>query len=192
MKIAVTGHTQGIGQSLSRVYQQHGHKVVGFSRSNGFDITDPTARQKIVQASQDCDVFINNAHSSPGDFAQTDLLFELWAAWEGQHKTIVNISSSMVMRWQQTPAGSAIAARASKLALENAAEQLWNRNAWPFVSVVAPCLTDTPRHQTPLSNFYNSTNKVNPDHFAELVYQNMSQTEFRVQMLKLAVKPLDQ
>jgi short-subunit dehydrogenase len=187
MKVAITGHTQGIGASLSQVYQTHGHEVVGFSRSNGFDITNSVERQQIISKSLDCDLFINNAHSSPGDFAQVDLLVELWSAWEGQHKTIVNISSSMGMRWQH----DVIAYRASKRALEDTCEQLWNRNAWPFVSIVAPCLTKTQRMDVPRLNNTPKTNAVNPDHFAELIYQNMLQTEFRVQILKLAVMPVD-
>jgi hypothetical protein len=94
------------------------------------------------------------------------------------------------MRWHQT-ANDFIAYRASKRALEDTCEQLWNRNAWPFVSIVAPCLTNTPRIHAPRLNNLPKTNAVNPDHFAELIYQNMSQTEFRIQVLKLAVMPLD-
>ena len=38
MKIAITGHTNGIGQALAREYQQRGHEVMGLSRRTGQNI----------------------------------------------------------------------------------------------------------------------------------------------------------
>ena len=38
MKIAITGHSAGIGQALSKVYESKGHEVVGLSRRNGNNI----------------------------------------------------------------------------------------------------------------------------------------------------------
>ena len=86
MKVAITGHTQGIGKALADVFPNH----IGFSRSNGFDITDLSARQKIIGDSQDCDIFVNNAYSG---FSQVDMLFELWEQWKDKDKIIVCLGS---------------------------------------------------------------------------------------------------
>lgn len=80
MKIAVTGHTSGIGKSISERFD-----VIGFSRSNGYDITKD--QEKIVKESTDCDVFINNAQKG---FYQTELLYTLSKSFSGK---IINIGS---------------------------------------------------------------------------------------------------
>jgi len=83
VKVAITGHTQGLGKALFDIYDNS----LGFSRSNGFNINNP---DPIVQASLDCDIFINNAWDK---FAQINLLENLFYFWRYQNKTIVNISS---------------------------------------------------------------------------------------------------
>jgi|TARA_R110002074_G_scaffold131379_3_gene273903 NAD(P)-dependent dehydrogenase (short-subunit alcohol dehydrogenase family) len=90
MKIALTGHTSGIGKALYDILSQE-HEVVCFSRSNGYDIKYDITIEKIVQGSLDCDVFINNAYYS---LAQVNILNRLWKFWaRDKSKTIVNISS---------------------------------------------------------------------------------------------------
>lgn len=83
MKVAITGHTYGIGKALETKFSVEGWQTVGFSRSNGYDISKAEDRNRIVEQSQDCDFFINNAYST---YAQCDLLFELWQAWQGKQK----------------------------------------------------------------------------------------------------------
>lgn len=61
MKIAITGHTSGIGKCLYDTFTENGNTVLGFSRSNGYDITSADDRKRIVDETTDCDVFINNA-----------------------------------------------------------------------------------------------------------------------------------
>ena len=38
MKIAITGHSAGIGQALAQVYQSQGHDIVGLSKRDGHNI----------------------------------------------------------------------------------------------------------------------------------------------------------
>ena len=38
MKIAITGHTAGIGRSLATSYHSRGHEIVGLSKRNGDNI----------------------------------------------------------------------------------------------------------------------------------------------------------
>ena len=88
MKIAITGHSKGIGHALYNKLADN-HTVQGYSRSNGYDIS--TKQNIIIRSAKDCDVFINNAYKG---YKQVDLLnavFEMWK--DNPNKTIVNISS---------------------------------------------------------------------------------------------------
>lgn len=91
MKIAITGITSGIGQGIAELYLEHGHTVVGFNRSNGYNID--TAQAKIVDEISDCDIFVNNAYSNTDILAQSELFKKVFDMWRHQKKTIVNINS---------------------------------------------------------------------------------------------------
>ena len=184
MKIAITGNRNGIGESLSNIFKAHGHTVVGFNRSNGFDISIPVSRQTIVELSADADIFINNAYSIDHPFAQTEMLFDIWESWQGQKRTVVNITSSITERWQNT--FRELRYRTAKQSIEDACEFLWNKEPWPHLMRVAPCKTSTPR-----TAGAPDTNMANPDEFAKLVYHALMQTNFRVQTLNLAVNPVE-
>ena len=87
MKIAITGHTSGIGAGL---YQHLSPNVIGFSKSTGYDINSKSDRVRIIEESRDCDMFINNAHS---EFGQTHLFSDLFREWKYLDKTIINVGS---------------------------------------------------------------------------------------------------
>lgn len=93
MKVAITGHSKGIGQSLYNVFVNNGHIVKGFSRSNGFNISLSESRKDILTKSSDVDVFINNAYHPTG---QTLLLRESTTNWKNTDTLIVNISSKCI------------------------------------------------------------------------------------------------
>ena len=88
MKIAITGHTRGIGKALFDKFQAEGHEVIGFSKSTGYDISKEAAR--VITESRSCDVFINNAFHPT---AQTALLVAMLGIWRGADKLIINVSS---------------------------------------------------------------------------------------------------
>jgi hypothetical protein len=92
MKIAITGHSAGIGKTL---YDSliHDHEIIGFSLENGFDIGLEGIRQQVISLSADTDVFINNAYHIIG---QIDLLKKITHAWNGENKIIINVSSKVV------------------------------------------------------------------------------------------------
>ena len=87
MKIALTGHSNGLGQALFEFLSQK-YEVIGFSRSNGYDIKNNSDREKIIKESKDCDIFINLVHNY---YHQADLLFEFHRAWSGEKKLIICI-----------------------------------------------------------------------------------------------------
>lgn len=84
---AITGHTAGIGKCL---YERLNPAAIGFSLSTGYNITNPVDRQRIINESKNCDVFINNATAG---FGQTLLFLELFNVWRDQPKTIINVGS---------------------------------------------------------------------------------------------------
>lgn len=92
-KIVVTGHSKGLGKAIANYFESDPNNIViGFSRTNGFNIANAEKRAEIVKASADADIFVNNAYNFHDD-SQTFMLQELYASWAGQNKTIINIST---------------------------------------------------------------------------------------------------
>ena len=88
MKIALTGHTKGIGAETLKLLEAQGHEVVGFSRTNGYNVMRP---KNIVKNALDCDVLINNAWMPD---TQPRLMYLMYEEWANQPKHIINISST--------------------------------------------------------------------------------------------------
>lgn len=60
-KIVITGHTSGIGKAIYDKFQEIScHKIVGLSRSNGYDIENDF--DKVVEEAAGAELFINNAY----------------------------------------------------------------------------------------------------------------------------------
>ena len=91
LKIAITGHTAGLGESLFNHFQRKGYSVEGFSRSNGYDFSKPECLQQLAKKVSSFDIFINNAHAG---WAQVELLYLMFEQWKLQPKHIINISSN--------------------------------------------------------------------------------------------------
>lgn len=63
MKIVITGHTSGLGKYIFDHFNKDlNNQVIGLSRSNGYDLN--TSIDEIVNISDGCDVFINNAYAN--------------------------------------------------------------------------------------------------------------------------------
>jgi nucleoside-diphosphate-sugar epimerase len=131
MKIAITGHSAGIGKALEKIYTEQGHEVIGLSRRNGYNIC---VRPKIADMIEPCDMFINNAQQA---WAQTELLFEIWRRWQGQEKIIVNISTQMTEE-KSAPGPELDLYLVQKKTLEIAQEVLSERNSLPRQLLVKP------------------------------------------------------
>jgi nucleoside-diphosphate-sugar epimerase len=142
MKIAVTGHSAGIGQALAKVYEAQGHEVIGLSRRNGYNIR---SLPKVSSMIEPCDMFINNAQVG---YAQTELLFEVWRRWRGQEKYIVNVGTQMTdlflppkEEWDEYII--------QKKALDLATQLLEQRSEWPRLLLVRPGSIATQPGQAP-------------------------------------------
>lgn len=61
MKIAITGHTSGIGKEIYDKFKEVScREIIGMSRSNGYDIEHDF--DKIVEEATGAEMFINNAY----------------------------------------------------------------------------------------------------------------------------------
>lgn len=90
MKIAITGHTSGIGKAFSEFLYDRGHEIIGLSKRHGDNIRNIP---KIVEKIVDCDMFINNAQAG---YAQTELFQHVAERWkDDRNKMIWNISTIM-------------------------------------------------------------------------------------------------
>ena len=133
MKIAITGHTAGIGQALAQEYTLASHKIVGLSTREGNNIRNIP---KICNQIESCDMFINNAQAG---YAQTELLFEMANRWQGTGKHILIISSMMT----QQPVSSLTGLDmdhygVQKIVLEEAVKQIRNRKLKIKITIVRP------------------------------------------------------
>lgn len=102
MKLAVTGHTSGLGKSIVDYAISCNHSVKCFSRSNGYNITVDADRLRIISEIADCDVFINNAYDRYG---QLDLLYDVYNNWKHDNKLILSVGSiaSNAAEWRLRP-----------------------------------------------------------------------------------------
>jgi hypothetical protein len=131
MKIAITGHSAGIGMALAKLFQTQGHEIVGLSRRNGYNIR---SLPKVAGMIEPCDMFINNAQVG---FAQTELLWEVWNRWQGQQKTIINISTQMT-ELESAPKPEWDQYLIQKKALELAHDQCKRKGDWPQMVLIRP------------------------------------------------------
>ena len=154
MKIAITGHRNGIGKEFATQLSNKGHDIIGISRRDGENIRRVTHTASLIEP---CDMFINNAQSN---YAQTELLYEVWTRWRGKEKYIWNISTMMTEQpINGTPDGQDDIVmsqyRNQKIALEEASRQLRHKNNWPQVSLIRPGAVAT-RNDVVSENKFNT------------------------------------
>lgn len=171
MKVAITGHSTGIGKSLYEILKLSDYEVVGFSRSNGWDFCQTATRTKffntIVADKFDC--FVNNAYpyskvKTFEGFLQVELLNNVWLLWQNQNKQIINISSisSEVVKKFYHPYSI------HKKALDDTVRQLRNISINPHIINIRPGYVDTPSVKT-----ITNVKKCQPDEVALLIQHAM-------------------
>jgi len=149
MKIAITGHTAGIGQALAQVLADRGHDIVGLSKRHGDNIRNtPKIAEKILP----CDMFINNAQAG---YAQTELLYAVWEKWQdqpGKHIWCIGTMMTQSPTDQPVPDQSDIDMsqyRNQKIALDDAITQLRNKKHMPVITMIRPGAVATQPGQLP-------------------------------------------
>lgn len=76
-KIAVIGHTKGIGKAICDLYKKKKYGVIGMSRSNGHDIIHD--QEKIIENIEGCDLVVLNAHADRGQLNLLKRIYGLYA-----------------------------------------------------------------------------------------------------------------
>lgn len=88
--IAITGHTSGIGLAVQNLANSSGKSVQGFSRLNGYDISDSKNVDRILVETKDTEIFINNAYH---ECVQSDIARKWFDLHKNKDHLIINISS---------------------------------------------------------------------------------------------------
>jgi len=124
MRIGITGHSDSLGKGLFDFLRKN-HEVIGFSRSNGYDLKN---YKNILTDVVDLDVFINNTYHPS---LQQKIFEELFDLWKDKNKTIFNVLTSAIFN-----NGSFDDYRESKLNLQKSALKLINLNLDKKVRVI--------------------------------------------------------
>ncbi|MBL96392.1 MAG: hypothetical protein CMF52_01115 [Legionellales bacterium] len=140
MRVAITGHSAGIGQCFAQILSERGHEVVGLSRRDGNNIR---SLQKIVGPIVECDWFINNAQAG---YAQTELLYKVWHQWHDQRKLIWLIGS--IMSAQYTVDFEMQEYKLQKQTLDQAYYNLKNTSSKCRLVLIRPGIVATQPHNT--------------------------------------------
>ena len=94
-KIAIVGHTRGIGKAIADLYRKKNYTVVGLSGSNGYDLH--CSQIEIMEQLDDCQLIVLNAYAGRG---QMNLLKRIYGRFVFEDKKVVVITST-----SGTPAG---------------------------------------------------------------------------------------
>lgn len=94
MKAIVTGHKRGIGKAIFDYLKNlpRMESVEGFSKSDGYDISDKHVRDMIVSKCKSANIFVNNAYNNH-DSSQLVLLISISELWKDTNNKIINVSS---------------------------------------------------------------------------------------------------
>lgn len=148
MKIAITGHSAGIGKSFAHRLSAQGHEIVGISKRDGHNIR---VIPKISAMIQPCDMWINNAQSG---YAQTELLYKVWEQWKNDPNKMIWIISTMLTQHTglvNIPGmteTSLAEYKNQKRSLEDAFYQLKNQCRYPLICLIRPGQVATQPGQT--------------------------------------------
>lgn len=174
MKIAITGHSAGIGQALAKQYENRSHEIVGLSKRYGYNIRNIPETIALIK---DCDMFINNAQSG---YAQTELLFEIYKLWKDiPNKHIINISSMITTLTSTIDKVNMSEYKNQKQALESAHWDLAHRQEWPQMVLIKPGEVLTGEHSGPRA--------CNVDVWAEKVVDTLERIDPTLKVYELSL-----
>jgi short-subunit dehydrogenase len=88
-KIAIVGHTRGIGKAIADLYQKKNYTVVGLSSSNGYDLQ--CSQVEIMEQLDDCQLIVLNAYVGRG---QMTLLKRIYGKFVFEDKKVAVITST--------------------------------------------------------------------------------------------------
>ena len=89
LKIAIVGHTRGIGKAIADLYRKKKYTVVGLSSSNGYDLQ--CSQVEIMEQLDDCELIVLNAYVGRG---QMNLLKRIYGRFVFEDKKVAVITST--------------------------------------------------------------------------------------------------
>lgn len=98
-KLAITGHTDGIGGALVELIKDE-YEILGMSRTNGFYLTKEGIVERIFETAKDCDIFVNNAFCRSRQTELYDIFYDNWKTDPTKH--IINIGSKLRLNVDET------------------------------------------------------------------------------------------
>jgi short-subunit dehydrogenase len=88
-KIAIIGHTKGIGKAIADLYKKKKYQVIGLSSSNGYDLQ--CSQVEIMEQLDDCPLVVINAYVGRG---QMTLLKRIYGKYLFENKKVAVITST--------------------------------------------------------------------------------------------------
>ena len=88
-KIAIIGHTKGIGKAIADLYKKKKYRVIGMSSSNGYDLQ--CSQVEIMEQLDDCPLVVINAYVGGG---QMTLLKRIYGKYLFENKKVAVITST--------------------------------------------------------------------------------------------------
>ena len=88
-KIAIIGHTKGIGKAIADLYKKKKYRVIGMSSSNGYDLQ--CSQIEIMEQLDDCQLVVINAYVGEG---QMTLLKRIYGKYLFENKKVAVITST--------------------------------------------------------------------------------------------------
>lgn len=179
MRWGITGHTRGIGAAIYQHFSARGDSCLGWSRSTGYDISRQSDRVRILEQSQDLDVFVNNAYNDFDD-SQLYMLQSITAQWQGQRRIIVNIGSR-ITEFSSIQGPRLQVYKATKARLDEfCAARTLHR---PWIINLKPGYTDTPRVGT-----VSDVAKIDPQSLPSLIeYIISARDQFHITAVTVGV-----
>ncbi len=138
MKIAITGHSSGIGKSFAEYLSSRGHQIVGLSKRDGHNIRNIP---KILEHIKVCDMWINNAQAG---YAQTELFQHVVEQWHNDNSKMIWIISTIMASTYQIPQVQGMSFkqlaeyRTQKRALEDAVKTAKEQGTKCRLSLIRP------------------------------------------------------
>ena len=138
MKVAITGHTNGIGKSFAQYLSSRGHEIVGLSQREGHNIRNIP---KILEHITPCDMWINNAQAG---YAQTELFQHVVEQWHDNSNKMIWIISTIMAATYKIPQIPAMTLRqlaeyrTQKRALEDAVKTVQEQGTKCRLSLLRP------------------------------------------------------
>jgi len=164
-RVAITGHTSGIGKGLYDHFTKLGCKVTGFDKTNGFDISDKAVVDHMIDLTKDYDLFINNAYHH---YAQ-EFIAKLWSRqhWHDKH-FLINVSSMAAEPLADIPTNFPW--------LKEYGEEKYaiNRASWDINHSASKCKSIVVMPGVCQTNFFNPYDT--PDHNGLELYNRIMET----------------